>query len=79
MIPVGIGAVLSLVILSNFLKWMLHRHRNFTVGVLLGILFGAVVGIWPFDATSQARDYAAGACLAVAGFIATVLLSRIRA
>ena len=79
MIPVGIGAVLSLVILSNFLKWMLHRHRNFTVGMLLGILFGAVVGIWPFDATSQARDYVAGASLAVAGFIATVLLSRIRA
>ena len=79
MVPVGIGAVLSLVVLSNLLKWMLHRHRNFTVGVLLGILFGAVVGIWPFDETSLAHDYAAGACLAVAGFIATLLLSRISA
>ena len=78
-IPVAVGAVLGLVVLSNFLKWMLHRHRQATVGLLLGILIGSVVGIWPFDHTSGPVDFAIGAALAVAGFIATVLLSRIKA
>jgi putative membrane protein len=79
MIPVVVGAAFSLVFLSNFLKWMLHRHRSFTIGLLLGILFGSVVGIWPFDAGSQPVDFAIGAGLAAAGFIATVVLSRIGA
>ncbi len=78
-IPVAIGALGSLVILSNFLKWMLRRYPGFTVGLLLGILFGSVVGIWPFDAASLAADYAIGGGLAAAGFAATMLLSRIGA
>ncbi len=79
LIPVAIGAIVSLVVLSNFLKWMLHSHRDVTIGALLGILLGSVVGIWPFDAASTAADCGIGAALAVAGFVATVLLSRIRA
>lgn len=47
-IPVGIGAVLGIVILSNILKFLLHRYRRATVGVLLGILLGSVIGLWPF-------------------------------
>ncbi len=78
-IPAAIGALFSLVVLANFLKWMLQSHRHPTVGLLLGILFGSVVGIWPFDRTSAPGDYAVGATLALAGFITTALLSRIRA
>ena len=78
-IPTVIGAVFSLVFLSNVLKWMLHRHRALTVGLLLGILLGSVVGIWPFDAASEAGDYGLGVFLAVVGFVATMLLSRISA
>lgn len=78
-VPTAIGALLSLFLLSNLLKWMLRRHRSATIGLLLGILFGSVVGIWPFDATSQPRDIAVGSGLAIAGFLATVLLSRISA
>jgi putative membrane protein len=78
-IPVGIGALLSLVVLSNILKWLLKSHRELTIGILLGILLGAVVGIWPFDASSQIGDYAVGVLLSVIGFVATVLLSRISA
>ncbi|MHC4696307.1 MAG: DUF368 domain-containing protein [Planctomycetota bacterium] len=78
-IPAAVGALLGLVVLSNFLKWMLHRHRHATVGLLLGILFGSVAGIWPFDRTSSPADFAIGAALAMAGFITTVFLSRIRA
>jgi len=48
LLPVGIGAVLGIVALSNVLKMLLHRHHRVTVGVLLGILLGSVVGLWPF-------------------------------
>ncbi|MFH1746906.1 MAG: DUF368 domain-containing protein [Planctomycetota bacterium] len=47
-IPVGIGAILGIIGLSNLLKFLLHRFRRPTVGVLLGILLGSVIGLWPF-------------------------------
>ena len=79
LVPVAIGAILGIVLLSNFLKWMLHRHEKATVGVLLGILLGSVIGIWPFDAGAPIADYATGGLLAVAGLIFTLSLSRISA
>lgn len=48
-IPVGIGVVVGVVGVSNILKWLLERHRKPTLGVLLGLLFGAVLGLWPFQ------------------------------
>lgn len=47
-IPVGIGAVIGIVVLSNLLKWLLRRYHKVTVGALLGILLGSVFGLWPF-------------------------------
>ncbi|MFQ5589739.1 MAG: DUF368 domain-containing protein [Phycisphaerae bacterium] len=78
-IPTSIGALTSLVVLSGFLKWMLVKHRDAMVGLLLGILLGSILGIWPFDKGSGPQDYAAGAALSVLGFAATALLSRIKA
>lgn len=78
LIPVAIGSILSIVLLSNLLKWLLHHREKQTVGVLLGILFGSVRGIWPFDAGASGTDYAWGGLLAIAGFLATMLLSRIK-
>jgi hypothetical protein len=34
---------------SHALKWLLERYRLATLGVLLGLLVGAVVGLWPFQ------------------------------
>jgi putative membrane protein len=78
LVPAGIGAVVSLVCLSNLLKWALRRYEKTTLGVLLGVLLGSVVGIWPFDAASQGGDYALGGALALGGFMCTTLLSRIK-
>ncbi len=47
-IPVGIGAVVGIVALSNALKFLLHRHKTVTIGFLLGMLLGSVLGLWPF-------------------------------
>ncbi len=79
LIPVAIGATLGLVLLSNFLRWMLQRHKPLTLGLLLGILLGSVIGIWPFEADSRLVDYLFGVGLAAAGFACTTLLSRISA
>jgi putative membrane protein len=47
--PVGIGVVIGIVGISNLLRWLLVRYREPTLGVLLGLLVGAVVGLWPFQ------------------------------
>ncbi len=48
-LPVGIGVVVGVVAVSNLLRWLLERFRQPTLGVLLGLLLGAVVGLWPFQ------------------------------
>ena len=48
-IPVGIGVVLGVVGVSNLLRWLLDRYQKLTLGVLLGLLVGAVVGLYPFQ------------------------------
>ena len=47
--PVGVGVVGGIVGVSNLLRWLLDRFEKPTLGVLLGLLFGAVVGLWPFS------------------------------
>jgi len=47
-VPVGIGVVIGIVGVSNLLTWLMDRYEKPTLGVLLGLLFGAVVGLWPF-------------------------------
>ena len=77
LIPVGIGAVLSVVSVSNLLKWLLRTHPKPTLGLLLGILLGSVVGLWPFDDQTPNGDYAMAGALLAGGFVFTALLSRI--
>jgi putative membrane protein len=48
-LPVGLGVVAGVVGMSNLLKWLLARHAQATLGVLLGLLVGAVIGLWPFQ------------------------------
>jgi putative membrane protein len=47
-LPVGLGVVVGIVLVSNLLRWLLLRHEKPTLGALLGLLVGAVVGLWPF-------------------------------
>ena len=47
--PVGIGAILGVIGLSHLLKLLLRRFAKPTIGVLLGILLGSVIGLWPFS------------------------------
>ncbi|MFH2008895.1 MAG: DUF368 domain-containing protein [bacterium] len=49
-LPVGLGVVIGIVLVSNALKVLLARYEKPTLGTLLGLLVGAVVGLWPFQA-----------------------------
>jgi putative membrane protein len=49
MLPLGIGIVVGVVGVSNLLRWLLSRFEKVTLGALLGLLLGAVVGLWPFQ------------------------------
>lgn len=48
-VPVGIGVLIGIVGVSNLLKWLLERAEKPTLGILLGLLLGAVVGLYPFQ------------------------------
>lgn len=48
-IPVGLGVVIGVIGVSNLLKFLLARFEAPTLGVLLGLLAGAVLGLWPFQ------------------------------
>ncbi len=47
--PVGIGLLVGIAGISNLLKIVLQRYQSATLGVLLGLLLGAVVGLLPFQ------------------------------
>jgi len=48
-IPVGLGVVLGVVGVSNAIRHLLERYEKATLGFLLGLLLGAVIGLWPFQ------------------------------
>ena len=48
-LPVGLGVVIGVVAVGNLLQWLLRRHRQMTLGILLGLLIGSTVGLWPFQ------------------------------
>jgi putative membrane protein len=48
-LPIGLGVIVGVVCVSNLLRVLLERYRTPTLGVLLGLLLGAVIGLWPFQ------------------------------
>jgi putative membrane protein len=64
--PVGLGVLVGVIGVSNLLRWMLRRFEKPTLGVLLGLLLGSVLGIWPFQDPEAATFFVPGALQAVA-------------
>jgi putative membrane protein len=88
MLPVAIGVVIGIAGVSNLMRWALTHREKATLGVLLGLLLGSVLGIWPFQEAVEAGEprvffaptgaqVAAALGLVVAGFLATVLIGRL--
>lgn len=55
-LPVGLGVLIGVVGVSNLLRWLLKNYEQATLGVLLGLLVGAVVGLWPFQQTAPPTE-----------------------
>lgn len=52
-LPVAIGVGVGVVVVSNAVRWCLRHHEKATLGVLIGLLLGAVLGLWPFQRTAE--------------------------
>ena len=48
LLPVAVGMGLGVVGVSNLVKLLLAGYRRATLGFLLGLLLGSVIGLWPF-------------------------------
>jgi putative membrane protein len=48
-LPVGVGVAIGVLVISNLIKVVLERYEQSTLGVLMGLLVGAVFGLWPFQ------------------------------
>ncbi len=48
-LPVGLGVVIGVALVGNLLQWFLRHHRKATLGVLIGLLLGSTIGLWPFQ------------------------------
>ena len=75
LVPVGVAAVVSLVLLSNLLKRLLENHERLMGGLLLGVLWGSVLAIWPFTGDSSGGEIGIGLAAAGAGFVAVLALT----
>lgn len=75
-IPVGIGVLISLVLVTNILKWLLKRHEKPTIGCLLGIVIGSAITLAMSKAPTAASDWAIGGGMLVVGFVGTLALER---
>ena len=74
LVPVGVGLVLGVVGISNLVKRLLKNYERATLGFLLGLLLGAVVGLWPFfePVAPQLGDVVRGTALTTAELLAAV-------
>lgn len=64
-VPVGLGVVFGVVAVSNLLRFLLKRYEAATLGVLLGLLLAAPLGLYPFrqGVTPEAGDVIKGETL----------------
>ncbi len=79
-VPVGIGIAIGVALISNLVRWTLKHHEPATLGVLMGLLLGSVIGVFPFREVTPGVGQVLGALgLAAAGFFVTRLIDRIGA
>lgn len=67
--PFAAGTLAALVGMSSLLRLLLDRQRALMLGFLLGLLVGAVLGLWPF----QTDTYAFGSATPAQALGATAL------
>ncbi len=56
LIPVGVGAIVGLIVLSRFLNWLFKNYHDEAVGLVTGFVFGSLAVIWPWKEELPKRD-----------------------
>ena len=77
LLPVAVGTGLGVVGVSNLVKLLLARYRRATLGFLLGLLLGSVIGLWPFPTVPSPAQAGVGVGLAATGFAVSWTISRL--
>ncbi len=77
LLPFACGVALGIVLVAHGIRAALRWAPGPTYGVLLGLLLGAVPGLWPFSGWPPAPSALTACAALVAGFGATQLLSRL--
>ncbi len=78
-VPVAIGAIISLVGVTNILKWLLHHHARPTVAFLLGILAGSAVMLWLHAQVKGPSEYAQAGPALLIGLAVTLAIAHLGA
>lgn len=47
-VPVGVGCVVGIVVLSRFLSWLFRRFHDAAVALMTGFVLGSLLVIWPW-------------------------------
>ena len=77
LLPVTAGAGLGVVGVSNLVRLLLERYRSATLGFLLGLLLGSVIGLWPFATVPSPAEAVTGVALAGTGFLISRAIARL--
>ncbi len=83
LIPFGLGGLVALVGASSLVRLLLVKQRSLMLGFLLGLLTGALLGLWPFGTTASGlllpdlSQALAAMALALVGFVVTNAVARL--
>lgn len=55
-LPVGVGVVIGVIVVSQIVKWALEKHEKQTYALLCGVLLAATIGLWPFQKAVNIND-----------------------
>ena len=55
-IPVGVGAIVGILVFSTLLSWLLERHRATVLAALIGLMAGSLRVLWPWPAGDEGLE-----------------------
>lgn len=75
--PFFVGIGLGIAAAARLVRYLLTRFREPTLGVLFGLLLGALIGLWPFQTATGIRFFpsASGILAAVVAVMAGIALT----
>lgn len=50
------GAVVGLISFARVLRWLFHRHHDYTVAALTGLILGALRKVWPWKQSEGVQE-----------------------